>query len=50
LVFASTYSIQQEPDGTIVVVGRAKTVKDLERLLRDLNEAIEGILSKAKKK
>jgi len=48
LVFASTYSIQQEPDGTIVVVGRAKTVKDLERLLRDLNEAIGEILGKGK--
>ena len=48
LVSGSTYNIQQEPDGTIVIVGRAKTVKDLERLLRDLNEAIGEILGKGK--
>ena len=48
MVSASTYSIQRETDGTIVIVGRAKTVKDLERLLRDLNEAIGEILGKGK--
>jgi len=48
MVAGAQYTIQRDADGAITIIAKARSVKDLRRLLRNLNEAVEEIIAGGK--